>query len=85
MKMDTQALVVMVVIGIIAGWLASLILGGSGGLIRYAITGILGAFVGSFALNAAGINLGIKNELVSQIATSAIGAVIVSLIAKFIV
>lgn len=85
MKMDTQALIVMAVIGIIAGWLASLLLGGSGGLIRYLITGLLGAFVGGFAMNAAGVNLGIKNPLASQIVTAAIGAIIVSLLAKFIV
>ena len=57
MKVDTQALVVMVVIGIVAGWLASWVVGG-GGLLRYLITGLLGAFVGGFALNAAGIPVG---------------------------
>ena len=71
------------VIGIVAGWLASLLVGGSG-LIRYAITGILGAFVGGFALNAAGINLGIRNELAGQIVTATIGAVIVVLLARLI-
>jgi uncharacterized membrane protein YeaQ/YmgE (transglycosylase-associated protein family) len=84
MKVDAQSLVVMIVIGIIAGWLASLVVGGGGGLIRYAIMGIIGAFVGSFALNAAGVNLGIKNPLASQIVTSAIGAIIVALLARFI-
>ena len=84
MKMDTQAVIVMAVIGILAGFLASLIVGGSGGLVRYLIIGVLGAFVGGFALNAAGINLGIKNALASQIVTSAIGAIIVTLLARLI-
>ena len=83
MKVDPQALVVMAIIGIIAGWLASLLVGG-GGLLRYLITGILGAIVGGFVFNAAGINLGIKNPLASQIVTAAIGAVIVCLLARFI-
>jgi uncharacterized membrane protein YeaQ/YmgE (transglycosylase-associated protein family) len=83
MKIDTQALIVMVVIGIIAGWLASLLVGG-GGLIRYLVTGILGAFVGGFALNAAGINLGIRNAILSQIVTAAIGAIIIILLARLI-
>ena len=83
MKIEPQALVVMAVIGIIAGWLASLIVGG-GGLVTYLITGILGAFVGGFALNAAGVNLGITNPLVSQIVTSAIGAIIVSILARLV-
>ena len=83
MKIEPQALVIMAVIGIIAGWLASLIVGG-GGLVTYLITGILGAFVGGFALNAAGVNLGIGNPLVSQIVTSAIGAIIVSILARLV-
>lgn len=81
--MDTKALIVFAVIGIIAGFLASLIVGG-GGLLRYLISGILGAFVGGFALNALGVNLGIKNPLISQIVTATIGAVIVVVIARLI-
>ena len=83
MKIEPQALVIMAVIGIIAGWLASLVVGG-GGLITYLITGILGAFVGGIALNASGVNLGIANPLVSQIVTSAIGAIIVSILARLV-
>jgi uncharacterized membrane protein YeaQ/YmgE (transglycosylase-associated protein family) len=83
MKVDAQTLIVMAVIGIVAGWLASLVVGGSG-LITYLISGLIGAFVGGFALNAAGINLGIKNPLVSQIVTAAIGAIIVLLLARFL-
>ena len=83
MKIDTQALVVMAIIGIAAGWLASWVVGG-GGLLRYLITGLIGSFVGGFVLNAAGINLGIKNALASQIVTAAVGAIIVTLLARFI-
>ena len=81
--MDAKALIVLAVVGIVAGFLASLIVGG-GGLIRYLISGLLGAFVGGFALNAAGINLGIKNPLISQIVTATIGAIIVVVLARLI-
>lgn len=83
MKMDTQALVVMAVIGIVAGFLASIVVGG-GGLLRYLITGILGAVVGGFVLSALNVNLGIKNPLVAQIATATIGAILVVLAARLI-
>jgi uncharacterized membrane protein YeaQ/YmgE (transglycosylase-associated protein family) len=83
MKMDAQALIVMAVVGIIAGFLASLVVGGSG-ILRYLVTGIIGAFVGGFVLNAAGLNLGIKNALLSQIVTAAIGAIIVVILARII-
>lgn len=83
MKMDTQALVVMAVIGIVAGFLASIVVGG-GGLLRYLITGIIGAFVGGFVLSALNVNLGIKNPLVAQVATATIGAILVVLAARLI-
>lgn len=84
MKMDTQALVAMAVIGLIAGFLASLLVGGGGGLVGYLIKGVIGAFVGGFLLNGAGINLGIRNAFASQVATATIGAIIVILIARVI-
>ena len=45
--MDTHALLVFLVVGLVAGFLASLIVGG-GGLVRYLVTGVIGAFVGGF-------------------------------------
>ncbi len=79
----TQQLLVFAVIGLVAGFLASFIVGG-GGLVQYLLSGIIGAFVGGFVLNAAGINLGIKNALLSQIVTATIGAIIVVVLAKLI-
>ena len=81
--MDIRALIVFLVIGLVAGWLASLVVGG-GGLLRYVISGVLGAFVGGFLLGALGVNLGIGNPLISQIITSTIGAIVVVLAARLI-
>jgi len=81
--MDMRAILVAIVIGLVAGWLASIVVGG-GGLVRYIITGLIGAFVGSFLLQAIGINLGIGNPLVSQIVTATIGAIVVVLLARLI-
>ena len=36
-----------------------------GNLIRYLVTGVIGAFVGGFLLNALGVNLSIRNALAS--------------------
>ena len=41
----TRDLVVFALIGLVAGYLASVVVGGSG-LIRYLISGVIGAFVG---------------------------------------
>lgn len=83
MKTDAQALIVMAVIGIIAGFLASLLVGGSG-LLRYLITGIIGSFVGGWLLSSLGVTLGIRNALASQIMTSTIGAIIVVILARML-
>ena len=83
MRTDAQTLIVMAVIGVVAGFLASLLVGGSG-LLRYLVTGIIGSFVGGWLLSALGVNLGIRNALASQIATSTIGAIVVVVLARII-
>ncbi len=80
---STRAIIVFLLIGLVAGWLASLIVGG-GGLVRYLISGVLGAFVGGYLLNALGLNLGINSPLVNQIVTSTIGAIVVVLLARLL-
>jgi uncharacterized membrane protein YeaQ/YmgE (transglycosylase-associated protein family) len=84
MNIDTRALFVFVFIGIAAGFIASLLLGGGGGLLRYLITGLIGAFVGGYLFEALNIDLGIRSKLLSEIATASVGAVIVVLLARFI-
>lgn len=84
MNNDTRALVVFLVIGLVAGFLASIVVGG-GGLVRYLLTGVIGAFVGGYLLSALNISLGIKNPLASQIVTATIGAIVVVLLARLIV
>jgi uncharacterized membrane protein YeaQ/YmgE (transglycosylase-associated protein family) len=83
MKLDTQQIIVMVVIGIIAGWLASLVVGGNG-VLRYLITGIIGAFVGGFVFDAAGWKLNLGNTLLEQVIVAAIGAIIIVILARLI-
>lgn len=83
MNDNTRAILVFAVIGIVAGWLASILVGG-GGLLQYLLSGIIGSFVGGFLLNALGVNLGIKNALASQIMTATIGAIVVVIAARII-
>jgi uncharacterized membrane protein YeaQ/YmgE (transglycosylase-associated protein family) len=83
MDARTRQIVITLVIGLVAGWLASLVVGG-GGLIRYVITGIIGAFVGTFVLGALGIRLRLGHSLLEQIVTAAVGAIIVVILARII-
>jgi uncharacterized membrane protein YeaQ/YmgE (transglycosylase-associated protein family) len=81
--LDKRAIAVQVGIGIVAGWLASWLVGGSG-ILHYVITGLAGTLVGGFLLERFGIDLGIRNQTASRIATATIGAIIVVLLARII-
>ena len=85
MNVDAQKLIIWAIIGIVAGWLASVVIGGGGGLLRYLITGLIGAFVGGFVFSAAGWKLNLGNDWLDQIAIAAIGAIIVVILARLVV
>ena len=76
-------IVVFLVIGAIAGWLASWIVGGSG-LLTYLLSGVIGAFVGGYLFTALKINLPIRNAWLSQIVTATVGAIVVVIVARLI-
>ena len=89
---NTQALLLFLLIGLVAGWLAGKLLGG-GGLIRNLVVGVLGAFVGGFVVKALNLNVGIGNALhlqgslvglVDQIAVATLGAIVIVVVAKLI-
>lgn len=82
--MDKKNVIIALLLGLVAGWLASLVVPGHQGLIQYLVSGVIGSFVGSFALNKAGINLGIQNEYIRDITTATIGAIIVMVLAKIL-
>ena len=73
--MDIQALLVVLLIGAVAGWLAGVIMKGGGfGLIVDIVVGIIGAFVGGYIFNALGISLGAG--LIGAIVSATVGAVV---------
>jgi uncharacterized membrane protein YeaQ/YmgE (transglycosylase-associated protein family) len=81
--LDKRALAAQVGIGVVAGWLASLLVGGTG-LLRYVLTGLVGSLVGGILLERLGIDLGIRNPTASRIATATLGAVIVVLVGRLV-
>jgi uncharacterized membrane protein YeaQ/YmgE (transglycosylase-associated protein family) len=73
--MGIEALLITLIIGAIAGWLAGLIVKGYGyGLLGNIVVGIVGAFIASFLFPYAGLNLG--GGIVGAIISATIGAVI---------
>ncbi len=82
--MNFRNVMVALLIGLVAGWLASFIVGGGGSILKYLVWGILGSFVGSYVLRLVGISLGLRNEVARDIVTATIGAVLVVIIARLI-
>jgi len=82
--MDAAAVIVMLIVGAIAGFLASLVVGGPWGLLGYVVAGIIGGVVGGWLLNVAKVNINLGSPIVNQIVTAAIGAIVVILIARLI-
>ncbi|WP_201403909.1 GlsB/YeaQ/YmgE family stress response membrane protein [Kaistia sp. 32K] len=81
--MDTKTILIWVAIGLVAGWLASIVVGG-GGFIRNIITGLIGAVVGGFLVSHFNVPVNLGNEFVNQIVIAAGGAVIVVFLARLI-
>ncbi|MGE5266066.1 MAG: GlsB/YeaQ/YmgE family stress response membrane protein [Deltaproteobacteria bacterium] len=77
--------VIMLVNGLIAGWLAGLLLGG-GGLIRNLFVGIIGAFLAGVLIKAGLLTLPFTTgfPLGDQIIVSTVGAILVIIIARII-
>lgn len=74
MAMDAQALIIFLIVGAVAGWLAGQIMSGGGfGLIGNIIVGIIGAFVAGWLLPGF-FPIG---GIIGSIIHAAIGAVIV--------
>jgi len=80
--MDIQAIIIMIVVGLIAGWLAGQVVKGRGlGPVGDIIVGILGAFVAAWLLPRLGVAMPpIGSAIVTQIIYSAIGAIILLLV-----
>ncbi len=67
-----------ILIGLIAGWLASKILGGTGGLFYNLAVGLVGAIVGGFLFEK--LNLHVMPDFWGNLITATIGAIVFLLI-----
>jgi uncharacterized membrane protein YeaQ/YmgE (transglycosylase-associated protein family) len=81
--MEVQSLIVFLVIGAVAGWLAGQIVRGMGfGLIGNIVVGIVGAFIAGWLLPRIGIVIG--GGMLGSIINATIGAVVLLVIVGLI-
>jgi uncharacterized membrane protein YeaQ/YmgE (transglycosylase-associated protein family) len=81
MHLSDQGLIVILVVGLIAGWLAGKIVRGSGfGLVGDAAIGIVGALIGDWLLHRLGIHFG--SGIIGLVINATIGAIVLLLVLR---
>ncbi len=81
--MSGESLLIVLAVGVIAGWLAGQIVQGTGfGIVGDLFIGIIGAFIGSWLLPQLGIHLGAG--LVAKIANATVGALVLLLVIRLV-
>jgi len=81
--MGIESLIIFLIVGAVAGWLAGLLVKGYGfGLIGNIVVGIIGAFIAGWLFPALGISLG--SGVIAAIIHATIGAVILLVLIRLI-
>ena len=81
--MSLETILVWAVIGLIAGWLASAVVGGGYGIIGDIVVGIVGAFLGGFIFRALGSGEPFGG-LAGTIFVAFVGAVVLLLVLRLL-
>jgi uncharacterized membrane protein YeaQ/YmgE (transglycosylase-associated protein family) len=82
MPISAESLFVILVVGLVAGWLAGKIVHGTGfGVISDLVLGVIGAFVGGWLLPQLGIHLGAG---IVAVINAAMGALLLLLVIKVV-
>ncbi|MBA2125036.1 GlsB/YeaQ/YmgE family stress response membrane protein [Hyphomicrobium methylovorum] len=83
MNIDPQALIIWLIVGAVAGWLAGQIVKGGGfGLVGDIIVGIVGAFIAGALFPSLHFSLG--GGILGAIITAAIGAILLLLVLRLV-
>jgi uncharacterized membrane protein YeaQ/YmgE (transglycosylase-associated protein family) len=83
MYLSSESLLVILFVGLAAGWLAGQIVRGTGfGLIGDMVIGVVGAFIGDWLLPRLDIHLG--TGIISAILNATIGAIVLLLIIRLV-
>jgi uncharacterized membrane protein YeaQ/YmgE (transglycosylase-associated protein family) len=79
MDLAANSIIVILIVGLVAGWIASKIVHGRGlGLIGNLVVGVVGAFLASVLFPKLGVRLG--TGMLSEILFSSLGAIILLII-----
>ena len=82
-SIDTHSLIIWLVVGAVAGWLAgTLVKGGGFGLIGDIVVGIIGAFIGGWLAGVLHVHVG--TGIIAEIIVATVGAAVLILILRLV-
>ena len=83
--METQSILIILVLGALAGWLAGMVFQGGGlGLIGNIVVGIVGGFIGYWLLPKIGVHINTGTGWLNYVLTAAIGAIVLLVLINLI-
>ena len=83
MNFSNESLLVILLVGVVAGWLAGKLVRGAGfGLVGDLVVGVIGAFVASWLLPRLGIRLG--TGIIRAIVNATLGAIVFLLLLRLV-
>jgi uncharacterized membrane protein YeaQ/YmgE (transglycosylase-associated protein family) len=84
--MSLETLVVWVVVGAIAGWLASIVMGTNGrqGLLQDIVVGLVGGVIGGFLFNALGIGGAVTGFNFTSIFVAFVGGIVLLILVRLL-
>ena len=75
--MEASSIIIILVLGAVAGWLAGMVFQGGGlGLLGNIVVGIIGGFIGYWLLPKLGLHINTGTSWLNYVLTAAIGAVV---------
>jgi uncharacterized membrane protein YeaQ/YmgE (transglycosylase-associated protein family) len=78
-----MGLLIVILVGLVAGWLAgTLVRGGGFGVLGDIVVGILGAIIGNYLFGGLGLHIG--HGLLGQILVATLGAVVLIVVLRVI-
>jgi len=81
--MHAETLLIWLLVGLVAGWLASKVVSGGGmGLLGDIVVGIIGAFIGGWLLARMGIV--IAHGFIGEVASATLGAILLLLVIRLV-
>jgi uncharacterized membrane protein YeaQ/YmgE (transglycosylase-associated protein family) len=83
MRLSNESVIVILIVGMVAGWLAGQVVRGAGfGLIGDLVVGIIGAFIGDWLLPQIGLHFGVG--IIALIVNATIGAILLLLVLRLL-